>query len=131
MTDETGQRSYHGEVDFTVVSVSPDQAEGRMALAPAMLNPFGSVHAGAMIWFADVVATRLVLQGRPVTAGMSGFPLAINLVANLLSNTDRDALVATARFVKRGRTLSTVRTVVATEAGRPLVEVTTTHLLSR
>ena len=35
MTDDTGQRSYHGEVDFTVVSVSPDQAEGRMALAQA------------------------------------------------------------------------------------------------
>lgn len=124
------ESSYRGEVDFTVRVVSPDQAEGRMALAPAMLNPFGSVHAGAMIWFADVVATRLVLQDRTVTPGMSGFPLAINLVANLLSNTDRESLVATARFVKRGRKLSTVRTVVATESGRTLVEVTTTHLLS-
>lgn len=51
-----------------------------------------------MIWFADVVATTLPLQGTVPTPGTSGFPLAINLSANLLSNCRDGELRATACF---------------------------------
>ena len=99
-----------------------------MPIQPGILNPFGTVHAGALIWFADVVATTLALQGRVPEAGMTGFPLAINLAANLVGNSGEGSLHASARFVKQGRRLSTVRTEVTSDAGKLLLDLTTTHI---
>ena len=49
-----------GEIAFEVTSVSPERTLGEMPVQPGILNPFGTVHAGALIWFADVLATRHV-----------------------------------------------------------------------
>jgi uncharacterized protein (TIGR00369 family) len=122
---------YEGALVFDIVSDTPEETVAHMPVTPTMHNPFGTVHAGALIWFADVTATTLALQGRPVAAGMTGFPLAINLSAQLLGNCREGVLVATARFVKRGRTLSVVRTAVTGPDGTLLVEVSTSHLMSR
>ena len=105
-------------------------ASGEMPVQPGILNPFGTVHAGALIWFADVVATRLVLGGTSASAGMTGFPLAINLTANLLTNTKDGTVTARAEYVKRGRRLSVVRTRVMRQDGRVMIEVTTSHVPS-
>jgi len=120
--------SYDGKITFTASYLSEDEATGRMPIQPGILNPFGTVHAGAMIWFADVVATTLALQGQTPTPGMTGFPLAINLSANLLANAQDGELRAVARFVKRGRRVSTVRTEVISDQGRVLLDMTTTHV---
>lgn len=117
-----------GSINFDAKLVSPERAEGTMSINPGILNPFGTVHAGALIWFADVVATLLAFQGRRVSEGAKGFPLAINLNAILLSNAQSGELRAIATFVKRGRRVSTVRTTVETEAGRKMIDVTTTHI---
>lgn len=122
---------YEGALVFDIVHDSPEETVAHMPVTPAMHNPFGTVHAGALIWFADVTATTLALQGKPVAPGMSGFPLAINLAAQLLGNCREGVLVATARFVKRGRTLAVVRTAVTGPDGTLLIEVTTSHLMSR
>lgn len=37
------------------------------------------VHAGAILWFADVTASVLVLGDAPAAEGMKGFPLAITI----------------------------------------------------
>src|SRR5882762_7634030 len=89
-----------------------------MPLQPGILNPFGVVHAGTMLWFADVCATVLAFGGTDFVAGAAGFPLAINLNAALLGNQKDGVLKATAGFVKRGRQLSVVRTTVTGEGGR-------------
>lgn len=68
-----------GSIGFSVVEQSPERVVGAMPIQPGMLNPFGVVHAGAMLWFADVCATVLA-------AGGSGFPLAINLNAAFVGN---------------------------------------------
>lgn len=122
---------YAGALVFDIVSDTPEQTIAHMPVTPDMHNPFGTVHAGALIWFADVTATTLALQGRPIAPGMSGFPLAINLGAQLLGNCREGVLVATARFVKKGRTLAVVRTAVTGPDGALLVDVTTSHLMSR
>jgi 1,4-dihydroxy-2-naphthoyl-CoA hydrolase len=122
---------YEGALVFDIVHDTAEETVAHMPVTPAMHNPFGTVHAGALIWFADVTATTLALQGKPVAPGMSGFPLAINLAAQLLGNCREGVLVATARFVKRGRTLSVVRTAVTSPDGTLLIEVTTSHLMSR
>jgi acyl-coenzyme A thioesterase PaaI-like protein len=93
-----------------------------------MLNPHGVVHAGALLWFADVCATVLALGGAEAAPGRSGFPLAIDLHAALLANQSDGVLEARSVFVKRGRRVSVVRTTVTGTSRRIVADVTTTHV---
>lgn len=61
-------------------------ATGRMQIEDEMKNPFGTVHSGALIWFADVVATHAALGGAAIGQQGQGFLLAVTLNAQLLSN---------------------------------------------
>ena len=124
-------KEYGGHLKFSTELLSPEEARSTMPVQPGVLNPFGTVHAGALVWFADVTATRLALQGADVSGGMSGFPLAINLQAQLMSNVTEGTLTARARFVKKGRTLKVVRTEVRSADGVLLMELTSTHISSR
>lgn len=123
--------SHSGNLDFEIVTVTPELAVGRMNVTDGALNPFGTIHAGGMVWFADVVATTLALGGATVQPGEPGFPLALTFDVVMLSNRSEGVLSATARYVKRGRTISTVRTVVSGPDEKPLLELTSTHLYSR
>jgi 1,4-dihydroxy-2-naphthoyl-CoA hydrolase len=120
-----------GAIKFTITEHSDDRVVSEMPIEPGIRNPFGGVHAGAMLWFADVTATRLVLGDRDMSEGMQGFPLAISLNANFVGNQTEGGLTAVATFVKRGRSVSVVRTVVTGAAGKLIAEVTTSHVLSR
>lgn len=122
--------TFEGNIAFTACYDEDGTARGEMEVQPGILNPFGTVHAGAMIWFADVVATRLVLGDRDTRQGMAGFPLAVNLNANLLANTREGRLAASAEYVKQGRRLSVVRTRVIRPDGRVMIEMTTSHVPS-
>mgnify|MGYP001627754535 CR=1 FL=1 len=124
-------REYAGHLRFETKVISNEEARGTMPVQQGVLNPFGTVHAGALIWFADVTATRLALQGADVGNGGSGFPLAINVTAQLLSNVSSGMLTARSRFVKRGRTLQVVRTEVTSETGKVLLDLTTSHIASK
>ena len=119
-----------GSLEFTVVERTADRVISEMPIQPGALNPFGLVHAGAMLWFADVTATMLVLGTDEVAPGMKGFPLAISLNANFTGNQKEGSLRATSTFVKRGRTVSVVRTTVTGHADRLIADVTTSHVLS-
>jgi len=122
--------TFEGNIAFTARYDGEGTASGEMEVQKGILNPFGTVHAGAMIWFADVVATRLVLGEMDASQGMKGFPLAVNLNANLLSNTREGTLTAKAEYVKQGRRLSVVRTRVLRPDGRVMIEMTTSHVPS-
>ena len=122
---------YSGSIAFRIVERSAAQVTAEMPIQAGVLNPYGTVHAGATLWFADVTATTLVLEGRDATAGMQGFPLAINLSANLAGNQSEGTFEAIARYVKRGRTVSIVRTTVTGADGRLIADVTTSHVASR
>jgi 1,4-dihydroxy-2-naphthoyl-CoA hydrolase len=63
--------------------------------------------------------------------GMPGFPLAINLNANFVSNQKTGKLRAVASFVKKGKTVSIVRTIVLGENDRLIAEVSTNHVAAR
>lgn len=126
-----GQDSMNGQIAFDLTGVSETGAEGEMEIGPGILNPFGTVHAGALIWFADVIATNLVLGGRPVSEGMDSFPVAVTLNAQLLANRREGRLTARSRWVRRGRRVSTVRTEVTDSGGRVLLDLTSTHIDAR
>ncbi len=124
-------KTYQGEIAFSIDAVDDDRATGTMPIAPGILNPFGTVHAGALTWFADVMATSLVLNGVDPTEGMASFPVAVTLNAQLLANRTEGALTATSAWVKKGRRISTVRTEVTDEGGKLLMELTSTHVSAR
>ena len=96
-----------GSIEFTIIEQNPDQVISEMPIQPGILNPFGVVHAGAILWFADVTATVLAMGSTQAREGMSGFPLAINLTANFAGNQKAGKFRAVASFVKRGKTVST------------------------
>lgn len=120
-----------GSIEFTITERLPDRVTAEMPVRPGITNPFGVVHAGAMLWLADVTATMLVIGDVKPSEGMKGFPLAISLNANFLGNQTEGALRAVASFVKKGRTVSVVRTEVYGEADRLIADVTTSHVLSK
>jgi uncharacterized protein (TIGR00369 family) len=120
-----------GSIAFTVTEHTPERVVADMPIGAGIRNPFGSVHAGAILWMADVAATLLVLGPGEITEGMKGFPLAISLNANLLGNQSEGSFQAISTFVKRGRTVSVVRTVVCGAADKLIADITTSHVLSR
>ena len=120
-----------GSIDFTLVERTQLRVVAEMPITAGIKNPFGVVHAGAMLWFADVAATALVLGPGNPTADMKGFPLAISLNANFLANQPDGALKAISTFVKKGKNVSVIRTVVLGAEDRLVAEVTTSHVLSK
>ncbi|HVN85276.1 MAG TPA: PaaI family thioesterase [Candidatus Binatia bacterium] len=120
-----------GSIEFTVLERSADRVVSEMPIGPGVLNPFGVVHAGAMLWLADVTATRLVLGSEEPKPGMAGFPLGISLTANFVANQRAGSLRAVSEFVKRGRTVSIVRTSVYGDGDTLIADVTTSHVLSK
>ena len=120
----------HGHIKFTVVKQLAEEVISEMPVEAGILNPFGVVNAGAILWFADVTASVLVLAGVTPEPGMKGFPLAINLNANLIGNSKDGIFVATSSYVKKGRTVSVVRTVVTGLDGKLIADVTTSHVRS-
>ena len=119
-----------GHIKFTVIERSSEEVISEMPIQSGILNPFGTVNAGATLWLADVNASVLVLEGVNPEQGMKGFPLAISLNANFLGNNTAGAFVAKSIYVKKGRTVSVVKTTVIDASGKLIAEVTTSHVQS-
>ena len=117
-----------GEIEFFIVERKEDCVVSRMPVAAGILNPFGTVQAGAMLWLADVTATVLALQNVELDPDGKGFPLAINLNTSLLGNQRNGEIRAEARFVRSGKRVTVIRTRVTGAKGRLMAEVTTTHV---
>jgi 1,4-dihydroxy-2-naphthoyl-CoA hydrolase len=120
-----------GSIEFSVVEQTADRVVSEMPIQAGMKNPFGSVHAGAILWFADVSATYLVMGSAQASEAMRGFPLAINLNANFIANQTEGTFKAVSSFVKRGGTVSIVRTLVYGDGEKLIADITTNHVLSK
>jgi 1,4-dihydroxy-2-naphthoyl-CoA hydrolase len=120
-----------GNIEFHVVEQNAERVISEMPIQPGIKNPFGVVHAGAMLWFADVTATILVMGKTDASEGMAGFPLAISLNANFAANQKEGKFRAIATFVKKGKTVSIVRTTILGENDRLIADVTTNHVLAK
>ncbi len=119
---------YSGALKFYLHERTDEYVISRMPVTPEMLNPYGTVHAGALLWLADVTATILAMGRTAAATEGQGFPLAINLNANLLANQKDGEIQAEARFVRQGRRVTIVRTRVTGNGGLLLAEVTTTQI---
>ena len=119
---------YTGNIEFTIEEQNEEVVISQMPVTSGICNPYGTVHAGAMIWFADVTATVLAMGGAASAEDAQNFQLAIDLHTALIGNQRQGVLRAEARYVKKGRRVSVVRTAVTGESGRLLAEITTTHI---
>lgn len=118
-----------GKIEFDVVEQTLERVISEMPIQPGVMNPYGVVHAGAILWLADVTATILVLGSSSLpTEGMAGFPLAITLNANFISNQKEGTFRAVASFVKKGKKVNVVRTIVYGKKDRLIADVTTNHV---
>ena len=131
LQDHINSAKRKGNIEFSIEKRSTVCVISRMPVTPGVLNPFGTVQAGAMIWLADVTASVLALEGQTIGENGKGFPLAINIHANLLSNQRDGDIIAEARFVSKGKTALVIRTRVIGNKDRLLGEVTTTHVIAK
>ena len=117
-----------GELEFDILEITQEYVISKMPIKPGMLNPFGTVHAGAMLWLADVTATVLLFQN---TIKEKSFPVAVNIYTNLLSALREGEITAKSQIVKSGKRIAVVRTVLSGSDNQLLAEVTTTHIKSK
>jgi len=120
-----------GNIEFHVVEQAPERVVSEMPILPGMKNPYGVVNGGAILWFADVTASILVLGTSVPTEGMAGFPLAITLNANFISNQKEGTLRAVATYVKKGKRVNVVRTIIYGKSDRLIADVTTSHVAAK
>jgi len=120
-----------GSIEFSVIERADNRVVSEMPIRAGIKNPFGVVHVGAILWLADVTATVLVMGSAQPSEGMKGFPLAITLNANFIGNQTDGMFTAVSSFVKRGHTVSIVRTLVYGADEKLIADVTTNHVLSK
>ncbi|HVG20780.1 MAG TPA: PaaI family thioesterase [Blastocatellia bacterium] len=120
-----------GSIEFTILEQRPEQVISEMPIQPGILNPYGVVHAGAILWLADVTATVLAMGSTQFDEAVAGFPLAISLNAYFASNQKSGTFRAVASFVKKGKTVSVVRTTVSGENDKLIADVSTNHVAAR
>ena len=117
-----------GNIEFYIEERTDDYVISRMPVTKGIRNPFGTVHAGAMIWLADVTATVMAIGNTEIGEDGSGFPLAVDLHTTLLGNQRDGEIRAKARVVRRGKRVIVIRTRVTGNEGRLLAELTSTHI---
>jgi len=116
-----------GNIEFFIQERNEEFVISRMPVIPGILNPFGTIQAGALIWLADVTASVLALTGYTIGEDGKGFPLAIDLHTTLIGNQKDGEIKAEARFVRKGRNVLVIRTRLTGNDDRLLAEVTSTH----
>jgi uncharacterized protein (TIGR00369 family) len=116
-----------GNLEF-YIEERTDYVISRMPVTKGMLNPFGTVQAGAMIWVADVTATLMAIGKTEIGEDGRGFPLAVDLHTTLLGNQRDGEIRAKARVVRRGKRVIVIRTRITGNKGRLLAELTSTHI---
>lgn len=108
--------------------LSPTRATARLAIRREHCNPTGAIHGGTMIGLADNLATRLANRANADGPNKGRFMVGIDLHATMLRNQQGGTITAEARVVRVGARVTVVRTVVAGDDGKALIEVTTTHI---
>lgn len=110
---------------------SEGYAKMEMPYGPNVRQGTGVFAAGALIQLADVAATIACFRAIDPTGEDRSlpFPLAVQISANLIRNTDHGKVTAEARVVHKGRTMMVVESRVLDEDGRLLALVNGTHVM--
>jgi 1,4-dihydroxy-2-naphthoyl-CoA hydrolase len=120
-----------GAIEFRITERTDECVSGEMPVKPGILNPSGVAHAGAMLWFADACASALGAGRTEFAPCARDFPFGMILSANFEGSQGDGVFRARSTFVKRGRRLSVVRTVITGNDGQVFADITTSHLPAR
>lgn len=113
---------------FELLEATEERVVSRCVVRHEHNNPTGAVHGGTLIALADNAATRMANIANAKGPNAGRFMVAIDLHAVMLRNQKGGEILAEARIVRAGSRVTVVRTVVMGTEGKPLVEVTTTHV---
>ena len=112
-----------------------EESEERVVMAmpygPNVRQGTGVFASGALIQLADVAATMACFHAMDSARTRTDlpFPLAVQISANLMRNTDHGKAIAEAKVVHKGRTMMVVASSVRDEEGRLLAIVNSTHIV--
>jgi uncharacterized protein (TIGR00369 family) len=110
---------------ITVSATQRDRITASMHVEAEHLTSDGAVFGGVLIALADCASAHGAAQSLPTDHIAS----AIDTNANFLRRGDGDMLEAIATPLHAGRTTSVWRTVIKRGKGRPIAEITQTHLV--
>lgn len=113
------------------VEESEDRVVMEMPYGPNVRQGTGVFASGALIQLADVAATMACFHVMDPSRSRTDlpFPLAVQISANLLRNTDHGKAIAEAKVVHKGRTMIVVEATVRDDEGRLLAIVNSTHIV--
>ena len=100
-----------------IVTISPECSEIRLRVNPDALNLGGQVHGGLLYALADVVTG--------ITARADGRRYVTQSAhINFIRNVSEGVVTAKGEMIRRGKTISILRSVVTDEKGTLLAEAT-------
>ena len=100
-----------------IVTISPECSEIRLRVNPDSLNLGGQVHGGLLYALADVVTG--------ITARADGRRYVTQSAhINFIRNVSEGVVTAKGEMIRRGKTISILRSVVTDEKGTLLAEAT-------
>ncbi|MDP2674729.1 MAG: PaaI family thioesterase [Dehalococcoidia bacterium] len=110
---------------------SAERVVMEMPYGPNVRQGTGVFAAGALIQLADVAATMACFHAMDPSRTRTDlpFPLAVQISANLMRNTDNGKAIAEAKVVHKGRTMMVVESSVRDDDGRLLAKVNSTHIV--
>jgi uncharacterized protein (TIGR00369 family) len=117
-----------GTLGAKLGAISPGAVEIIIRPIPAITQQHGFVHAGAVSAIADSAAGYAALSVMPVGTGV----LTTEFKINLVSPATGDRIIARARVIKSGRTLTLVQSDVfaETEGKEKLIALLTATMMS-
>jgi uncharacterized protein (TIGR00369 family) len=92
--------SFPGNLGIEVISIEDDQVEGRLAVDERHLHPFGYVHGGVWVAFADTVAAWGTARNLPDGLAFTTVELKTNVFASAVVG---DVLTGVGRPLHIGR----------------------------
>lgn len=92
--------SFSGDLGIEVVEIEDDFVKGRLRVDRRHLHPFGYVHGGVWVAFADTVAAWGTMRNLPPGGRFTTVELKVNVFT---AGVDGDELLATGEPLHRGR----------------------------
>jgi uncharacterized protein (TIGR00369 family) len=122
LIDRVNRSPFPRHLPMRLVSIALDRAMVELMVAECHLQPFGVVHGGVLATLIDTATFWSAFMRLPEDAGL----VNIDLKLNYLNPVSSGLLIAKARCIKAGRTLSYAEAGVEDADGKLLAHGTST-----
>ncbi|MDO5646579.1 hypothetical protein [Paracoccus sp. (in: a-proteobacteria)] len=120
-------RMLTGQLECHITGVGDLEAVGEMTVTAASASPDGKAQTGALMWFADILATCLVLGDAGVPGDSDDFPAAQILNACRTSVPAIGRITGKCEWITRDGSLTMLRTRLVDDNGELLFEMTSAY----